>query len=205
MYENIISFCEENKLMIKDNYSFNRYWDWLTSVTELLWLLEDSTFEFIKKNYKEELEKACERWTTVHSNIETNTFNREEYIKNNLEINKKDISRYYLRYKEWQLINGIKILHKEKTFVNGQIRGTIDVITNLWVVDYKTSLIDNPKYHIQVAWYCWLSWEKNWYILYLSEKKYKFVKVDLEKYTPIFLELLDLSNKLLAININKNE
>ena len=205
MYDNLISFCEDKKLFISDTLKYNRYWDWNISVTELLSILEDDSFNYVKRNYAQAIENACERWKQVHSNIEENKFDYKNYYSDSLEISSNNkLDKFYLAYKQWKIINSITILSSEQTFVKDWLRGTIDAITNLWVVDYKTSLKENEKYCIQVAFYCYLSWEENWYILYLSKDKYKFVKVDIQKYMPIVLELIELSKILYKVNKQEN-
>lgn len=204
MYENLIKFCEDNKLKINEAFNYNRYWDWNISVTESLSILEDDSFNYIKRNHAEALEQACVRWTEVHSNIETDKFDHKEYYKNSLSMNHKEtLDNFYLSFKQWQIINGIKILKKEETYFRDWFRGTIDAITNIWIVDYKTSLLENEKYKLQIAFYCRLSWYNKWYILYLSKKKYKFVEVEVEKYMPIVLEIIELSKLLNKNNINQ--
>lgn len=192
----LVDFLTENKLLLNDRFNYNRYWDWTMSVTEILSVIHDENFELIKARHAWALKNACDRWTSIHKNI-------EEW--NHCSGNKLH-DAFYLRFKEAQIIEGIDILQKEKRFVIEGISGTIDAITNLWVVDYKTSLNLNPKYFIQIAAYCRLSWETKWYLLLLNDKKYNFVKVDVEKYIVIWKQLLEYikQDSILKININED-
>lgn len=197
-FDNLIKFCEENNLTLSDHFYHGRYGDWKVSVTELLSILVSWVFEHIKLNHTEALEKACARWTLVHENIENNISERPKSASDK----PKPTALYYRRWREWKVCSGVNILEKEQDFFRDEIRGTIDAITDIWVVDYKSSMIKNKKYWLQICAYCWLSWHTTWWILHLNEKKYEFVEVDVEKYMPVFLELLEYSRLITKINQN---
>jgi hypothetical protein len=192
MYSKLEKFCEDNKLKLAWHFEYNRYWTWEISITELLSILVDPTFEYIKQNHSEKLQQACDRWTAIHENI-------EKWIDTS--------NPHYRRFKEWKICEWVKILHKEKKFTREWIRGNIDAIIEsdklTWPVDYKSSLRRNEKYKLQLAWYCWLTWYTMWWILYLSDKKYIYDIFDIQEYLEIFEELLRYSKNIIAININE--
>lgn len=189
MFEKLKAFAQENWLQLAWSFEHWRYNDWMISITELLSIFVDPWFEYIKIHHADKLKAACERWTRIHENIEKWT-------------DKKD--PFYRRYREWKLINGVTILHKEKKYTRDNIRGTIDAVIEseevVWPLDYKSSLRRNEKYCLQVAGYCWLTGYKQWWILYLSEDKYIYEVIDIEKYLPIFEELVEYSKTIIAIN-----
>ena len=163
MFKKLKQFCEDNKFELSDTLIHWRYGDWSISVTELLWLIVDPWFEYVKNNHTKKLQEACDRWNEVHDNAENhNSIVYREIKKNN------NIYKYHKTFKQWKILHGVNILETEKTFVKQWIRGTIDALTNIWLVDYKSSRKHNIKYFLQVAWYCWLSEENNWYILYMN-------------------------------------
>lgn len=190
MFDKINKFATDNWLMLSWSFEYGRYWDWKVSITELLSILVDPSFEYIKVNHAWKLKEACERWTRIHENLE--------------KWNDKS-DPFYRRWREWKICNGINIIQKENTYSKDEIRGTIDAMVEqewytLFPVDYKSSLRRNEKYCIQVAWYCRLTWATHWWILYLSKDKYIYEEVDIEKYLPIFLDLLEYSRNIIAIN-----
>jgi len=185
-------FCSDNGYELWIDLVYGRYGTDDISVTELLSIIEDPSFTYIKQNHWEKLQEACDRWHAVHEMLD----------KEKIDYKHKD---YYKRFREWKLLYSITIVDKEKTFYKEWIRGTIDAITNLWVVDYKTSIRKNEKYKIQIAAYCRLSWLNNWYILYMNKKKFEFIEVEnLKYYTDIWLELLEYKETILLFNKNKD-
>jgi len=189
MYENLNKFCEDNWLQLSWSFEYGRYWDSKVSITELLSILVDPGFEYIKQNHAVKLQEACDRWTRIHENLEKGTDKQDPF---------------YRRFREWKIVHGIDITYKEKTFYREEIRGMIDAWTNIWPVDYKSSLRMNEKYKLQVTWYCRLTWDKQWWILYLSKDKYIFDEVDSEEYIEVFKELLTYSRSIIKIDKNKN-
>jgi len=193
-FSKLKEFCKNNNFNLSNELIFWRYWDNNISVTELLTIIIDPRFEYIKYNYKWKLEEACKKWEAIHSILENNKIVEEDNI----------YYKYYKRFLEWKILLWITIIEKEKVFIKDWIRWTIDVITNLWIVDYKTSKKKyDEKYFLQVAWYCWLSNNNKWNILYINEKWFDFVEIsNMEYYIEIFLELLEYSKTILIYNKN---
>jgi len=202
MYENLNKFCEKNWLRLASSFSYWRYWDNKISITELLSIFIDPSFEYIKDNHSDKLEEACNRWTLVHSNIENNISSRSNVAT--IKSHTPPQTLYYRRWREWKVCNDIVIAYKEKTFVRDDIRWQVDAWTNIWPVDYKSSIRKNEKYKLQVTWYCWLSYEDKWWILYLNKDKYIFEEVIASEYMDIFLELIAYSKTILKINKHNN-
>lgn len=197
-FRELINFCEKNRFDLWETLIHGRYGDWSISVTELLSIIVDPWFEFVKANHPQKLKEACDRGTEIHSMLENS--DTVEIIST---PSKKESAyyKYYKRFLEWKILSWVEILEKEKTFIKDWIRWTIDAITDLWVVDYKSSRRKNIKYFLQVAGYCWLSDNDKWYILYMNEKWFDFDEVeDLEYYKKIFLELLEYSKTILNYN-----
>lgn len=134
---------------LKENIEFWRYGDGKISVTEALWFIGDRWLDFIKNNYADQLQVACERWTRVHQELED--YWRDAKLWN---------SNRYKLFRKFLLVKGIDILEAEKTYYRGNIRWTIDaIVTIIWTLDYKSSLCISEKYKVQIAAYCWLSWQ----------------------------------------------
>ena len=194
-------FCEKNGYELDTDLVYGRYGDNNISVTELLSIIKDPSFEYVKANHSKAVEEACERWTAIHDMLES------EHVVQWCRSTKIDTTKtsYYKRFREWKLLYGIEILEKEKTYYKDWIRGTVDAVTNLGIVDYKTSKRQNEKYKIQIAAYCWLSWLNDWRILYMDDKGFIFVEVhDLKYYTDIWLELLEYKETIILFNKNKD-
>lgn len=201
-YKKLREFCWVNKLKLWDELNYWRYWDWLISVTEMLSILVDPWFEFIKKNHSDKLKKACDKWTMIHEAIELDAKLDMRWAKNKEQ---QMVHDYMKTYKSWKIIHMIDIEHKEKTYVKDWIRWTIDAISDWWhIIDYKTSRRKNNKYMLQIAAYCWLSWLESWSILYMNEEWFDYIEVEnIEYYIDIFKELIDYSKTILNFNIKK--
>lgn len=193
-------FCKDNWFELWTDLVYGRYGTDDISVTELLSIIEDPSFTYIKQNYWDKIQEACDRWHAVHEMLESEEVHIVQWSRSWIDITK---TSYYKRFREWKLLYWIDIIDKEKTFYKDWIRWTVDAITNVGVVDYKTSTRKNPKYMIQIAAYCWLSWIDTWYILYMDEKKFEFVEVEnLKYYTELWIELLEYKKTILLFNKN---
>lgn len=176
-------FAESNGYEIKDSidWEWDRYGDWLVSVTTILNLLRDPWFEFVKRNNPEALDKACARWKEIHSWAES-FFNW-------------DVASIDKRILKWHVLYGVETLRQEMTYEKQWVRWTIDlewlVNWTLRNVDYKSSNNQSMKYHLQLAGYYWLNGNP-WSLVYLSKNSFEYVEVDVEKYLPVFLELKEL-------------
>lgn len=176
-------FAESNGYEIKDSidWEWDRYGDWLVSVTTILNLLRDPWFEFVKRNNPEALDRACARWKEIHSWAES-FFNW-------------DAPSIDKRILKWHVLYGVETLRQEMTYEKQWVRWTIDlewlVNWTLRNVDYKSSNNQSMKYHLQLAGYYWLNGNP-WSLVYLSKDSFEYVEVDVEKYLPVFLELKEL-------------
>jgi len=184
-------FCERYGYELSDQLKYWRYWDDMITVTELLSLIIDPWFEFVKTNLPDKLKKACDRWTRVHKMFET-------WIVPDDNI----LHAYNKQYKQWLLLHDISISDKEKTYYKDNIRWTIDaVLEDGTIVDYKSSMFSNIKYNIQIWWYAYISGLSKWSILYINNKEYDYVDIeDIEYYKNLFKWLIEYSEWILKFN-----
>jgi len=201
-------FIKDNWYYLNNTFSYNSYrtgersevrdYDSI-SVTELLWLIWDNSFEMVKSIYPDKLKKACLYWTEVHSNLEK--YHITWIIPSD---------PIYVHFKRSIIDNDITILEAEQTFstplkIGLPLTATIDVIWMIWdykfIIDYKTSKsvrnVKSSKYKIQIALYCILSWINYWAILYLNRKNYSLYKIyDIEYYIKVAYELIEYATEV---------
>jgi hypothetical protein len=183
MFDLIKQFASENKMNLLDSLPtwWDRYWDGIWSVTALLKLFQEPGFEYVKRNYADEVAVACKRWTDIH-----------QWAEDFFSWLSEDIHKQILKF---HVLYDFKISAQEQR-VFKDISGGIDVIGSspllswgvLVNVDYKTNIKQNIKYKIQMWWYNYLNWNPG-YILYMSDKKFELVEVEMDIYLPLFLEL----------------
>ena len=176
-------FAKQHWYVLKDslNWEWDRYGDWNVSVTTILQLLEDPSFEFVKRNNAEALRKACDRWKSIHSSAES-FFNWDSILLDK-------------RILKWHVLYWVEVVRQETRYFKDWVSWTVDlewfVNWTLRNVDYKSSNNQSMKYHLQLAGYYWLNWNQ-WSIVYLSKDSFEYVEVDVQKYLPVFLELKEL-------------
>lgn len=183
MFDLLKQFASENKMNLLDRLPswWNRYGDWIGSVTALLKLFQEPWFEYVKRNYADEVAVACKRGTDIHQWAE----NFFSWVSDNIH---KQIIKFHVLY-------DFKI-HAQEQRVFKDISWGIDVIGSspllsngvLVNVDYKTNIKQNIKYKIQMWGYAYLNWNPG-YILYMNDKKFELVEVEMDIYLPLFLEL----------------
>ena len=183
MFDLLKQFASENKMNLLDSIprDWDRYWDGIWSVTALLKLLQEPGFEYVKRNYADEVAEACKRWTDIH-----------QWAEDFFSWMSEDIHKQILKF---HVLYDFKIAAQEQR-VFKDISWWIDVIGSspllswgvLVNVDYKTNIKENIKYKLQMCWYKYLN-GYDWYILYTSDKKFNLVEVEMDIYMPIFLEL----------------
>lgn len=183
---NLKQFCDHYWYKLRDEIPswWDRYRNWIPSVTTILSLIVDPGFEWIKKNNNEQLQNAIIRWKKTHADAES-FFNG-------------DIATLHKQILKFHIINSVEIISQEELYEK-DISWTIDLVASLmlnWVrvemnIDYKSSLYLNPKYKLQLAWYRYLNW-LDWWLLYLGDKKYIFDYDIWEQEYLIFLELKNL-------------
>lgn len=195
---NLKEFCNINWYILKDkiDYNWDRYGNWIVSVTSILKLIIDPKFEIVMNMYWDKVIEAANKWTLTHwiaeSYFNWDLINTDEdtWIKLNPNISKfhslfiKQIIRTESRY--------------EKDWVSWTIdlEALVDIRWNIYEAnnDYKNSKVKSEKYKLQLWWYEWLNW-KPWVLVYLW---WKLELVQVESfYKDIFIELKDLFFKLL--------
>lgn len=187
---NLKEFCEKHWYTIKDRIDFewDRYWDWIPSITTILKLINDQWLEYIKKNYSKELELACDNWKIVHKDAE--------------DFFKKDWSSFKVspQIMKFHVLYGIKSIALEERVIKDGIQGNIDLIAHSQMletilnIDYKNTQLQSPKYFVQLMWYKYLNWY-DWLLVYAGKWKLKVVLVP-DEYYDVFIELKDLFFKL---------
>lgn len=189
---NLQEFCSKHKYRLRDriDWEWDRYGDGIPSVTTILNLIVNPLFESIKLNYPEQIKKACEQWTQMHSDAED--FSNFGSLK---------VHDWFV---EWHTLYDVTNEIVEKQYKK-DCSWKIDLSCYLPLydnlnVDIKTNINNkDPKYRIQLGWYKYLN-GLNWALLYLDKKsnKYKFEVIDdIDEYMEIFIELKDLFFKLL--------
>lgn len=183
MFDLIKQFASENKMNLLDSVplDWDRYQDWIASVTAILKLLQEPWFEYVKRNYANEVAIACQRWTDIHQWA-------EDFFDGVSDSIHKQIMKFHVLY-------DFKIESQEQRIFK-DVSWWIDVTWTspllswgaLVNIDYKTNIKQNIKYKIQMWWYNYLNWNP-WYILYMSDKKFDLVEVDMNIYLPLFIEL----------------
>lgn len=179
---NLQEFCTKNWYTLLDYIplNWNRYGDWIPSVTTILSLLYDKGFEFVKRNHAEAVAQACIRGTDIHDKAES-------FFDNGWEINHQ-ILKFHVLY-------NIHIVWKEVKVVK-DIQGTIDLIALMLDddvpknFDYKSSKNKSAKYRLQLAGYKYLN-GLDGALLYLDKKKFILDQFDTDEYLPAFIELKD--------------
>lgn len=184
MFDLIKKFSSENKINLLDRIPLtwdDRYKDWIPSVTTMLSLFQEPGFEYVKRNYADEVAIACKRGTDIH-----------QWAEDFFDWLSPDIHKQIMKF---HVLYDFKIAAQEQRIFK-DISGGIDVIGNspllswgvLVNIDYKTNIKQNIKYKIQMGGYNYLNWNPG-YILYMSDKKFELVEVEMDIYLPLFLEL----------------
>lgn len=190
-------FCNQHwyELKTEIDWDWDRYKNWIPSVTTILWVIHDPWFSYVLKNFKEKVQEAADRWTIVHSNAEL-YFKKDSWIK---EMNPM--------FTKLHTLLNIEILNTEERYTRDWISWTIDLIgkvnygEHVWVynIDYKNTDKHSPKYAVQLWGYEYLNGNK-WIIAYWKTKlKVIFVE---EYYKDIFIEAKDLFSYLHKKTIN---
>ena len=183
MFDLLKQFASENKMNLLDRLPswWDRYGDWIGSVTALLKLFQEPWFEYVKRNYADEVAVACKRWTDIH-----------QWAEDFFSWASDEIHRQIMKF---HVLYDFKI-HSQEQRVFKDISWWIDVIGSspllcngvLVNVDYKTNIKQNIKYKIQMGGYNYLNWNPG-FILYMNDKKFELVEVEMDIYLPLFLEL----------------
>jgi len=187
-------FIERYNFWLKDTLTYNSYWvrgkrdsyrPWESiSVSEILDLIIDDNFNFVKKYYKDELKQACEYWTKTHWEL-------EKYW--NGWLLSKD-NKLHVQVRLALIRDKIKIDKTEKIYslqlewipiITGTIDVTWSIRDNEYIIDYKTSSKSRNylrvQTKIQLAFYMHLSNIKNASWLYLNQKDYTLQELSEEE------------------------
>lgn len=185
MYENLKHWAKQNWYILKDkiDWDWDRYKDGVPSVTTILWLLQEPSFEYVKRTYPTEVQEACDRGTKIH-------WDAEAFFDGDSELIHKQIMKFHVLY-------NVKIIGTEVNVRTDLFQWNIDLVCRLSTiyeskicnVDYKSSMNESKKYFLQLMGYK----EGNgndWAILYLNDKKFKLIFVPPE-YMELWIELRD--------------
>lgn len=186
---NLKEWCDKNWYYLKDtiDYEWDRYWDGNVSITSILKLIVDPTFEFVMNKYKDQVEEAANEWTRIHKQAED--FHTKWSWVN--EIN-KNFMLFHTLY--W-----IESIWQELTFYKEWVRWTVDAVWSniewkLFNIDYKNTNKHSEKYCLQLWWYKWLNGNDG--MLVYGKWKLKVIEVP-DYYLDLFVELKDLFFTLL--------
>ncbi len=185
-YPHLTTFCEKNRYSLFDSIPSNwdRYWDWIPSCTTVLSII-NSWMQFVKK---EHMDKAITKWLDTHDKIERNIL--WENIRTHPQWRKFVLKEWfvpiateerYLYEKAWLAFTG-RIDAAWYFTRNEYMQAPVNI-------DAKTSAAISPLYYLQLTGYNVLNWYQ-WFILHLTDKDYKLIKVDHDKYMPIWRDLL---------------
>lgn len=191
---NLETFCNVYWYTLKSeiDYNWDRYNNWIPSVTSILKLLDDESFNNFATNFSWLLNSSAKEWTRVHKEAE-DFFTKWSWIKN---INKNFI--------KFHTLFNVRIIDKEKTIIKDWLypySWTIDLIWDIsynnikWVynIDYKNSCYHSTKYELQLMWYKYLNWN-NWILVYGKwELKTILANDELEE---VWIQLLEYFYKL---------
>lgn len=183
---------------LKDSIEWIRNYDWLPSVTGILSLIVDPTFDMLKSNpdFDRIMKEACKRWTAVHEFIENTLLDKPCKI----EEQYKWFIKQFLIYNVSQQYDRIEL---ERFIKSETFWWTIDCIeyeNNIVTLkDWKTAK-QKPtgmmlqKYKMQLWWYYLL--ERNITdaeLVIFTENKtyiYEFNEIELYKFAQDFWEIL---------------
>jgi hypothetical protein len=190
---NLQEFIEKNWYYLKTKIDWDwdaRYWDWIPSVTTLLWLIWDEWFDYVKNHHADKLDISAKNWTAVHNEAE-NFFKKNSWVIN---VN-KNILKFHSIYVD-------EIISTEKKYFKWWIQWTVDLVAEInyhkynWIYcnDYKFAKVKSEKYKLQLWLYEYLTWYP-WLIIY-AKNKLEVVWVE-NFYMDIWLELKDYFFKLL--------
>ena len=184
-------FCEKNWYYLKDRIpeNWDRRKDWIPSVTTILSLIWDDSFEYVKRFHWTKLKEAATEWTRVHDEA-------DNFFKNNswtVEVN-KNILKFHSLYVT-------KIINSEERYERNWVSWRIDLEAEIdyhkyswdYNADYKNCKMKSEKYKVQLWGYQFLNW-RPWLIVYVKNKL-EVVEVP-PYYQSIFEELVDYFFKL---------
>jgi len=196
---NLKDFCLQHNFTLKDKIDFewDRYWDGIPSVTTILKLIEDPWFEYVKRAYPQEVEKACDNGKIVHKDA-------EDFFKRNWSS--YEVSPQIMKF---HVLYDITPIHFEERFIKDGIQGSIDIIWNVgrlnkdMNIDYKNTQMHSVKYFVQLMWYKYLN-GLDWLLVYAGKWKLKVIEVPNE-YFQVFVELRELFFKLKDFDNNNSQ
>jgi len=192
---------------LKTSVDWIKNYDGKPSVTWILSLIVDPTFDMLKSNpdFERIMKAAADRWTYVHNYIENTLQNKLTYIDDQY----KDFIKQVILYKniyptQWKL-------YLEKFFSTNDLWWTIDCIeetkTFTIIRDWKTakqlpSWLMLDKYKLQLGAYYYLyinSWNVSHQMIQaelvvFTEDKFrvfKYNEIELAKFADIYLKILD--------------
>lgn len=180
-------FCIKHNFRLATELPSNwdRYWNWIPSVTTILSLLIDDKFNYVLRKNSSTIKASVADWLKNHSDAEL-FFKPNSWITEcNLNVIK--FHSYY----------SVKIIWTEVNYLK-DISWTIDLVCEinwkLYNVDYKHAKFKSVKYYLQLMWYKYLNWN-DWMLVYIKDRL-EVIEVDNEYYD-IFIQLKDYFLKLL--------
>ncbi len=184
---NLKEFCEKYNYTLRDKLpeGWDRYKNWIPSVTTILSLLEDKWFETVLRVNSSAVKSSIQEWLKTHK--EADEFFKPKSLTKDVNLNVIKFHSYY----------DVKIISTEETFYK-DISGQVDLICNIdgiiYNVDYKYSKYQSPKYFLQLMGYKYLN-GNDWILAYLKWTL-KIIHVD-NFYYDVFIELKDYFLSLL--------
>jgi hypothetical protein len=189
---NLNEFCEKHNYKLATSLpdNWDRYNNWVPSVTTILSLLIDDSFNYVLKHNSSAVKSSITQWLKNHSDAELFFKPQSGITQCNLNVIK--FHSYYNAEIIWTEVNYVK-----------DISGTIDLVCSInwkkYNVDYKHASYKSVKYFLQLMWYKYLNWY-DWMLVYI---KWKLQVIEVtNEYYDVFIELKDYFLKLL--NERKN-
>lgn len=191
-HSKLIEWCDQNWYALSNGLPdwWDRYNDWIPSVTAVLWLIIDKQFEIVKLMHAEAVAQACINWTKQHKDL-------EDLMNGNTKMSSVGARVYeYLIYKSYKVISTETRLVKKINWL--LLQWTIDlIIEDSSLVrknfDYKNSKIISKKYLLQMWWYNLLNWNK-WIVFPLKGKNKVYHSN--QEHKDLFFMLLEYFYKL---------
>lgn len=174
---------------------WDRYDNGIPSVTTILSIIQDTSFDYVKRMYPDAVAKASKVWSINHKKIE------DFYSDGSAKIDN--------RLMKYMILHWINVINTEKTYITTidecKFSWTIDCVATtkdnkLLNIDYKFTKVKNKKYLLQLAWYKLLN-GNDWCLIYFGGKQLSIENSD-DKYLDDFKYLLKQFYKLI---INNND
>lgn len=191
---NLQQFCDKYKYKLRTSLPkwWDRYWNWVPSVTTILSLLQDEWFNKVLQYNAEAVDNAVQEWLQTHKDAEL-FFQPLSWV-----------SKTHPNVMKFHVLYNVNVIWTEITYKK-DISWCVDLVCEidgkLYNVDYKHAKYHSAKYLLQLMGYKYLNW--NDWMLVFTKWKLKIINWD-NSYYDIFIELKDYFLNLLKMeNTNK--